>query len=261
MKKTINVLENQVKNIDFFIEVIDARAIEQSSNQELVNVFKNKIKITIALKSDLIDIKKYQSKYPDILFCSIYNSQDRNKIIKHIQKKCEDKINNLIKKGYVNFEIHGIVIGLPNIGKSSLINFILNKKQLIVGNKPGVTKKVNWVKVNKNIYLQDTPGVFFKRVDDFLTGSILTIIKTVNFNIVNQYEVLKSIYIYINQKYDGFLNKYFNINNVDNDFNYFLEQLCITKKFIIKNNEYDFNRCFDYLYNLFDKKDLNIDFN
>lgn len=262
MQKSMRLFSEEIKNIDFFIEVIDARAIKQSSNYELNQLFNNKIKITVAVKSDLVDVKKYSKLYPDIIFISIHNKSYRSKIINEIKNKCSQKINSLIKKGYVNYQLFGMVIGLPNVGKSSLINFILNKKHLVVQNKPGVTRKKQWTKVTDNIMLLDTPGVFFKKVENFDVGCILTMIKTVNFEVVDQYEVLKNFYFYINNKYDNLLNKHFDIlENVD-DFDFFINKLCEKKKFFNEKNIYDMHRCFLYLYNfLDDNKDMGIDFN
>lgn len=247
MNKSMNIISDKIQNIDFYIEVLDARATKFSSNHELNKIFHNKPKITIALKKDLTDISFINK---DILYGSIKDKKFKNLIINEIKNKCSNLIESKKKKGYVNVQLCGIVVGLPNIGKSSLINFLSNKNQLIVQNKPGVTKKISYIKLSENIVLFDTPGIFFKKVEEFEIGAILTLIKSVNFEIVNKYEVLEFGYEFMINNYKQEMFDYFKLKNILS-FSEYLNYLCEIKKFKLKNNENDLDRCFDYLYSEF----------
>lgn len=244
MNKSINIISSKISDIDFYIEVLDARATKFSSNSDINKIFQNKPKITIALKKDLADLS-FVNK--DILYGSIKDKKFRNLIINEIKNKCASLVESKKRKGYVNFQLCGIVVGLPNIGKSSLINFLSNKNQMIVQNKPGVTKKISFIKLVENIVLFDTPGIFFKKVEQFEIGAILTIIKSVNFEIVNKYEILEFCYEFMMNNYQKEMFDYFKFNEILS-FDQYLNYLCDIKKFKLKNNECDFDRCFDYLY-------------
>lgn len=247
MNKSINIIASKINDIDFYIEVLDARATKFSSNNELNEIFYNKPKITIALKKDLTDVS-YTNR--DILYGSIKDKKFKQLIINEIKSKCSMLIESRKKKGYVNVQLCGIVVGLPNIGKSSLINFLASKNQLIVQNKPGVTKKISYIKLLENIVLFDTPGIFFKKIDEFDVGAILTLIKSVNFEIVNKYKVLEFGYQFMMNNYKNEMFDYFGFNK-NLSFNNYLDYLCESKKFKVKNNENDLDRCFDYLYHEF----------
>ncbi|WP_412032606.1 ribosome biogenesis GTPase YlqF [Malacoplasma muris] len=257
MKKSIDIIKDKLNTIDFYIEVLDARAIVCSSNSELNSIFNNKPKVTIALKSDLSAVEQDDS---NILFGSIYDKKFRLKIINRIKLVCKSKIDSLRKKGLVNIQLCGMVVGLPNIGKSSLINFLANKNLLISQNQPGITKRVSHIKIDNDLVLFDTPGIFFKKVDKFEIGAILTLIKSVNFEIVNKYEILEYGYNYIIKYYSEEIYKYFGFNSPLN-FNDFLNYICDKKRFKLQNNENDFERCFSYLYSEFsDSKICNINY-
>lgn len=187
MAKTSRLLE-ELKIIDLIIEVIDSRAINSSSNQELITKFKNKEIIKIATKTDLSDVDK--SKHQDILFI---NKNDVN-----INKLLINKFNNIFKskfekyksKGLLTPQFYVLIVGLPNVGKSTLINLLIKKNKLIVENRAGVTKKIQLIKISNNYFCYDTPGVMIKDVKTDEEGYILSLINVVNKNIIPLEEVL-----------------------------------------------------------------------
>lgn len=246
MNKSINIINNKINDVDFYIEVLDARATKFCSNNELNEIFKNKPRIRIALKDDYNDGYKMDG----IIYGSIHNKTFQKKIIEEVNKSCKEKIESKKRKGYVNVQLCGMVVGLPNIGKSSIINFLLSKNQLIAQDRPGVTKKITYIKVSNNIVLFDTPGIFFKKVEDFNVGAILTLIKSVSFDVVNKYEVLEFGYNFYMNYYNNEIKNYYSFKE-NLSFNDFLNHICEIKKFKLKNNENDLERCFLFVFNDF----------
>lgn len=235
MKKTMDILENKKKQIDFVLEIVDSRLPYGSTNNELLKIFNNKLIIKVAIKSDLI-LKKDEQK--DLFYISTKNNHDRNKLIKYIELKLKNKTEQLKKKGLINPILLGIVVGLPNIGKSSLINFLANKKIANVENRPGVTRKTENLKINNNIFLMDTPGVFIKNVDDYKDGLNLALINAVNRNIVNKKDLAYHLFdIAKSQNKSKEIATLFKLDvNECNDFDRFINAL-IAKKAIKANNE------------------------
>jgi ribosome biogenesis GTPase A len=173
MARTIRDIK-EIKLIDLVIELVDARAIKASSNNELVKEIQ-KPRITIAVKGDLSDVKS-----ENILICSLKDSSTRKKIIDKLYKTFENKISKMKSKGLLVPQFYVLIVGMPNIGKSSLINYLSKGSKLIVENRPGVTKRKQMIKINENFLLYDTPGVMVKKIDNDEDGFKLGLINAIN---------------------------------------------------------------------------------
>jgi ribosome biogenesis GTPase A len=185
MARTVRQLKD-IKNIDLVLEVVDARAIDTSKNNELT-VGINKPKLTIALKSDLADTSSIKNK--NILIGSIKNKSFKAQILAAIYDTFKDKLVNLKRKGLLIPQFYILVVGLPNVGKTSLINLLSSGAKLIAENRPGVTKRKQLIKINENFLLYDTPGVMVKNVETEKEGFTLSLINVINKNILPLNEV------------------------------------------------------------------------
>lgn len=244
MKRTLDVLEDKKKNIDFVIEVVDARLPYGSSNFELLSIFNNKPIIKIALKSDLIKKDHYKNGF---FYASIKTPKDKKKIINYIDLSLKEKKEKLIKKGLKNPTFVGMVVGLPNIGKSSLIKYLSNKKFVNVENRPGVTRKTENIKISDSLFLIDSPGVFLKNVTNYELGLSLALINCVKRDVVDKKDlILFLINQFIKNNNLDAINDILNTNVNDiKDPNEIFDKLIKSQKVDIDNNQrlnvfYDF---------------------
>ena len=173
MLKTKKQIIEDVKLIDIVLEICDARIPFSSQNPDIKEITKNKKKIIVLNKSDLADEKettKWISYFKNQGMNAIATDSNTGKGIREclqiINKIMEEDIKKAAEKGRINKNIRIMIVGIPNVGKSSFINRMINKKSAIVGNRPGVTKQKQWVKVSNNIELLDTPGVLWPKFED-----------------------------------------------------------------------------------------------
>lgn len=246
MKKATDQLVKIIDHIDLLIEVVDARCIHSSSNNELLNIFKNKPMIKVALKADLCDLSSVQNA----ILIDTKNSSYRKILIDHLYGIMQEKINSFKKKGLINPQFTIAVVGLPNIGKSTLINFLANKKTLVAQNKAGVTKKQTMRKINDNFYLIDTPGVFLKKIDNKELSYKLALINTINKNILPLSAINTFYHNFMIKNYWKQYAKYFDLKN-KLTYNDFLNHIASIKNFKSMHNQLDINKCEDYLYNIY----------
>lgn len=238
----------EIKPLDLIIEVIDARSIKSSRNDSLIAEI-NKPKITIAVKNDLVD-EKTLKKDDNIFFCSTKNKNDRKKIINLIYKHFEQKIKTLKQKGLLIPQFYILVVGLPNIGKSSLINFITDyTTKTIVQNKAGTTKKNQLIKINENLFLYDTPGIMVKKIESDTQGYILSALNVIKKEVIPLEKVCEWIFNFYNLNYHIQFNEYFKIDK-KNNFEDFIKHLCTKYNFYTNNSSYDKNRALDFFFNL-----------
>lgn len=226
-----NIIES-CKKADLVIEVLDARAINTTSNKEILS--SNKPILKIALKSDLADIKNV-IKNKNLLIGSIKNSCFRNIIIKKLKTMLQTEKLAKRKNGIINPLFYLIVVGLPNIGKSSLINFLTKQHSAMVADCPATTKKISIYKIDNNIYIQDNPGVFFKKITNEKDGYILSLLNTINNRILPFYEITKYGYNFFQKNYLNNINNFYQFN-CQIPFDTFLKQYTLNKHLYWKNN-------------------------
>ena len=228
MVKAQNDIKAVIKLIDIVVEVLDARIPLSSKNPIIDDLAKDKHKIVVLNKKDLADdietkkwIEYFQNNYTTCIAVNSSNPQDIKLIVDTIILKGKEVYNDKIKKLNFNYNpIYRVLIaGIPNVGKSTIINKIANKNSVNVSNKPGVTKKNQWIRVNKNIDLLDTPGLLWPKLDDNNAGIKLALTGNIKKEILD----LESIACYgiemllKTDKYKSmFLEKY-KINDEDID--------------------------------------------
>ena len=253
MAKTRKQIEEDLKLIDVVIELLDARIPNSSRNPDIKKLTQNKKRIIILNKSDLADdfiTKKWQEKYSKEAITLITDSNS-GKGIESISKKIDslmaDEIAKQAARGRINKTIRVMVLGIPNVGKSSFINRISKKTTMEVGNRPGVTKSKQWIRIGKNQELLDTPGVLWPKFENNKQALDLAFTGSIKDDILEiteiAYELLKVLY---NDYLQNLKIRYKitdeDINNIENKNNkiYELMQLIARKRgAIISGGETD----------------------
>lgn len=224
MAKTKKQIIEDLKLIDVVVEILDARIPRSSRNPDLQEWTKNKKKIIVLNKSDLADEKQnlkwvqyFKSKGIIATIVDSNTGKGIQETIKQIEKICEDTQNTYNNKGRTGKSIRVMVLGIPNVGKSSFINRITKKTSTQVGNKPGVTRQKQWVQVNKNIQLLDTPGVLWPKLEPEEVALNLAYTGTIKDDIVEKVEIAYNLLKYLLENYrTNLLERYkLNANEVE----------------------------------------------
>lgn len=207
MAKTMKQVEADLKLIDIVIEILDARIPISSQNPEIKKLIKNKKRIIILNKCDLADEKENKNwvKYFDevnipVILCNSNNGDGVNKTISKINEIMQEEREIAKQKGR-NKIARAMIIGVPNVGKSSFINRVSNKSAMQVGNKPGVTKNKQWIRLSNNIELLDTPGVLWPRIEKQETALNLAYTGTIKSDILDEIEVAYNLIKYLMSEY------------------------------------------------------------
>ncbi len=237
MHKTKKELKSYLKYVDVVIELIDARVPYSSKIKELSNLYKNKEHILIMTKKDLCDI-------------SVTNKWMDYYIKEGIKTLLVDLKNNIDFKKIISllrYDKKVLIIGLPNVGKSTLINLICNKKVTKVGNEPGVTKNLNWLKGVNGIQLLDTPGILSPKFESDEVAHNLASTKGIKTSILNLEEISYYILDFLNNYYPHILKERYNI---ENETDIILMFSIIAKNIgAIKNDEIDYTKVSEKIYN------------
>ena len=216
MAKTKKQIIEDLKLIDVVVEILDARIPISSQNPDIQEYIKKKTKIIVLNKSDLADEKQnlkwvqyFKSKGIVATIVDANTGKGIQETIKQIEKICEDTQNTYINKGRTGKSIRIMVLGIPNVGKSSFINRITKKTSAQVGNKPGVTRQKQWVQVNKNIQLLDTPGVLWPKFENEEIALKLAYTGTIKDDILQKVDIAYSLLKYlIENEQDKIIERY-----------------------------------------------------
>ena len=208
MLKTKKQIIEDLKLIDVVIELLDARIPVSSQNPDLRRITQNKKRIILLNKSDLADdneTKKWKEYFiSQNIPCLIIDAnvgKGIKEILKEVQTVLEEEIQKAESKGIQNKKIRLMIVGIPNVGKSSLINRLMNKKSQQVGNKPGVTKQKQWVRISNNIELLDTPGVLWPKFEDEKTAFNLSYIGSIKDEILPKEDIAYNLTKYLWNNY------------------------------------------------------------
>lgn len=245
MKKTTDEISILIKKVDLVVEVVDARAINISSNPDLEKFTNNKPILKIALKQDLSNSKIFYSK--NLIISNINDKNLKNQIVNSFNNLLEEKFIKYQKNGLLNPKFLILVIGLPNVGKSSIINLLKGSKKLEVHNYPGVTKQLKIIDIHKNFYLVDTPGIFIKNIENYQHAYILSLLNNIKKEVVNLEDVVRFGLDTINKIDCNAIKIFYKLNDEYDNFYDFIKQL--KPKYLLSNNELNENKLYNDLFN------------
>lgn len=214
MTKAKRQMQEDIKLIDLVIEIVDARVPNSSRNPDIDELANNKARIVILNKADLADDKltnAWISYFKEKGFYCLKMDSRKNNGFKELNEiileSCSEKIEKDKAKGIVGRPIRAMIVGIPNVGKSTFINAYSGKASAKTGNKPGVTKGKQWIKIKGNIELLDTPGILWPKFEDQTTGLRLAMIGSINDNILNKDDLALEVIKYLNKYYANNLKK------------------------------------------------------
>lgn len=222
MTKAKRMMQENIKLIDLVIELVDARIPLSSRNPDIDELSKNKARVILLNKSDLSNEKyneKWQKYFEDKGFFVVkLNSKSGNgmkNVNAIILEACKEKLERNRKRGIINRPVRAMVVGIPNVGKSTFINTFAGKACTKTGNKPGVTKGKQWIKLNKNVELLDTPGILWPKFEDQMVGLKLALIGSIKDEILNIEELAIEFIKFMNKSYKGLLEERYQIESSD----------------------------------------------
>jgi len=212
MTKAVRMMQEDIKLIDIVIELVDARVPYSSKNPDIDELAKNKFRLILLNKVDLADDKitaqweqYYQKKGFTVAKINARSGAGIKAITGVIQETCKEKIERDRKRGILNRPIRAMIVGIPNVGKSTFINSYAGKACTKTGNKPGVTKGKQWIRMNKNVELLDTPGILWPKFEDQQVGVRLALIGSIKDDILNIQELALELISYLVKNYPGVL--------------------------------------------------------
>lgn len=258
MAKTRKQIIEDLKLIDIVVEILDARVPLSSRNPDLGKMIENKERIIILNKADLADENKtkewinfYNRNNITALAVSSNNGKGINEVISKIKEKYEIIKEKYVKKGRIGKTIKVMVLGIPNVGKSSFINKISKRNAQEVGNKPGVTKQKKWIKLGEGIELMDTPGMLWPKIENNSMAMNLALVGTIGEKAIDNEDIAYYLIEYFTKEYPNKLKDRYNIQLEGKETIEIIEEIAKKRGALISGGNIDISKISDIILNDF----------
>lgn len=248
MTKAKRAMQEDIRLIDVVVELVDARIPLSSKNPDIDTLANGKSRILLLNKADMADDKvtqKWKNCYESKgYFVIAVNSTKRNElktVNQLIQKACKEKIERDRKKGILNRPIRAMIVGIPNVGKSTFINSFAGRACAKTGNRPGVTKGKQWIRLNKQVELLDTPGILWPKFEDQMVGLRLAFIGSIKDELLQRVEISLDFIDFMLENYPGKLEGFYGVKEEGTDVE-ILEGIGKIRKCLKKGEEVDLEK-------------------
>ena len=248
MTKAKRQMQEDMKLIDLVVEIVDARIPFSSRNPDIDELGKNKYRLILMNKADLADKKAteqwnayFKNKGYFVVSLDARSKSGMKTISDIIMEACKEKIERDLKRGIKNRPVRAMVVGIPNVGKSTFINSYAGKACAKTGNKPGVTKGKQWIRLSKNVELLDTPGILWPKFEDQMVGLRLALVGSIKDEILNIDELSTELIKFLLKAYPGVLAERYDIEECE-DAVEMLMRIAKSRNCLSKGNELDYSR-------------------
>ena len=247
MEKAKRQIQDELKLVDIVIELRDARIPLASENPLLKEITQNKKRLIILNKKDLADEKesnKWLSYFENVLLIDSLNDNVNKLVSDKVKELCGDILERAKRKGIRNKTIRAMVVGIPNVGKSTFINAFVKKKVAKVENRPGVTRNLQWIRIDSEIELLDTPGVLWPKIDNEEDAVKMAILGTINDDILDKEYIVNKCLLYLKEYYRGYLNKRYDVNEDKEDI---ISEIALNKGYLTSGGNPDYKKTYDLI--------------
>ena len=259
MKKTSDSIKENLKKVDVVLELIDARAPKASENPMIPELIGDKPRILIFNKGDLADPREnnrwmdyYKSKKINVVSVNSNTGKGIGDLLDEVDTVMEEKREKNKEKGIISKQVRAMIIGIPNVGKSTLINSLASRKSAKTGNKPGITRTNQWIKVENRMLLLDTPGVLWPKFESEELALNLAYIGSIKDEVIPKDDVALKLIEKLGREYPKLLEERFNISLKENPLEN-MEEIAKKRGAIMRGNEIDYSRVTDIILDEFRK--------
>ena len=256
MAKTKRLIGEKINLIDIVYEVVDARMPYSSKIKDIDEFIKNKKRIMVMTKSDLCDkeetnkwIKYYENIGYKVVLMNLEGSVNLKPLLNATNEMMKEETEKRESKGLLKRRTRILIVGIPNVGKSTLINRLVGKKAQVTGNKPGVTKNLDWIRINEELELLDSPGILWPKLDENKVAYNLASLTAIKEEVLPLYDVVEYILRTLEEYYPEVLEARYNINHVEDDFIETLEFIGKKRGCLIKGGEIDYDKVISIIIN------------
>lgn len=246
MTKAKRMMQEDMKLIDLVIELVDARIPLSSRNPDIDEMAKGKARLILLNKSDLANergneawIRYFSEKGFHVLKINSRSGSGLKALSGAVQEACREKIERDRKRGILNRPVRAMVVGIPNVGKSTFINTYAGRACAKTGNRPGVTKGKQWIRLNKGLELLDTPGILWPKFEDQDVGMRLAMIGSIRDEILNTDELALNLIGFLKEQYPGCLSTRYSCSEEQESLAVY-EEIARKRGCIQKGNELDY---------------------